>query len=964
MVTTLTQALDARTSETTFKFPEISPVVKPAPFSENLTPKLEYFPLENYPTLKDWVEAISLAQWDAIEEEIIAFCDEEERWQPYTRPDGDLNGEITYPAEAQLPYESGWYHFEQKDWSTPGKWASCQPEDIPHLIVADTESCRETEDSQYKPFLFGGLTRHGWYMWHCNDDKLPDTVPFPAGRIVIGHNFSNYDSRFLSCEQSLENGRQTTILDTLSMVTRYQGLSNQQTGRYKVAHDRAAQGQTTDPWYNHACEGGLDHVVEKLLGIKIDKGVRDAMEKNLWMGLYDAQPPQTIFEYWAQDVLYTARVFKKLYLELRYNFLPSTATWVGMAEMASCRVWLKDWEGFLADSDRKWRECKDYLASVVKERADLILEDTDGPVKYPQYEDKVRFESDTGGWFEASGGEDPDILIQGLPDGTFNISMFPLDKERSFVFRPGSDGKTYSFGKEPEPSDAYLKKERALHQSLKRVSADPNCLPLEQGDLITKLAAVFPAYKPTPYKSACFDWTPTRSGASKNVPKWYKDLSSTGTKKNPKNPFSVGTNIAVYLLGVLWDGEPIRYRKIGNKGGWVDHRGVPLPHPSGGENLGTPFCKDYLAYATAGKLTSSVLSQEQVVEIYRNILLSGQWTQFRSRYHDVYTHESEYEGLKFVKPAINPGGTVTGRAKSTVWVVTPNEKEIFDGSIKIGSDMQNYIVPPPGYKVVGADFTSQESWLATLLSDAQAGKIASNPWCRSVLYGDKKKGTDIHSVVASALDIDRSPAKNCNFAKQYGCGVQKLVIMLMLAGIPLEVAEHKAQQFVTLLQGPEGIAKAMFGTLRELSQIPAIRTAILGCRVPESLDHTYCGRNFVTTRQNWLIQSAGVDCIHALLTILNAFLIEYEVDAILLLHRHDAVYFAVKEGQEEIFEPCLQQAHYLTKQLAYEQAVAQANQLNKAKGHTVFIPTPPLECPDSQKWFDEVKVVDCVGAAG
>ena len=77
MVTTLMQALDARPSSQEFKFPEILPVKKEAPFSPELTPKLEYFPLEDYPTLKDWVEAIAHAQWDHIEEEIIAFINDE-----------------------------------------------------------------------------------------------------------------------------------------------------------------------------------------------------------------------------------------------------------------------------------------------------------------------------------------------------------------------------------------------------------------------------------------------------------------------------------------------------------------------------------------------------------------------------------------------------------------------------------------------------------------------------------------------------------------------------------------------------------------------------------------------------------------------------------------------------------------------------------------------------------------------
>ena len=96
MPPTLMQALDVRPVETEFKFPEITPVVKPAPFSPDLTPKLEYFPLEDYSTLKDWVEAIARAQWERIEEEILAFFQEEDQWVPY-------------PKGAPIPYESGWY---------------------------------------------------------------------------------------------------------------------------------------------------------------------------------------------------------------------------------------------------------------------------------------------------------------------------------------------------------------------------------------------------------------------------------------------------------------------------------------------------------------------------------------------------------------------------------------------------------------------------------------------------------------------------------------------------------------------------------------------------------------------------------------------------------------------------------------------------------------------------------------
>ena len=243
----------------------------------------------------------------------------------------------------------------------------------------------------------------------------------------------------------------------------------------------------------------------------------------------------------------------------------------------------------------------------------------------------------------------------------------------------------------------------------------------------------------------------------------------------------------------------------------------------------------------------------------------------------------------------------------------------------------------------------------SLLTDAQAGEIASNEWSRSVLYGDKNQGTDTHSLIASKFGIPREVGKTVNFASSYLAGVVTIANTLWMAlNCPREEAEKLAADFIELLKGDEGIAKETFATLKKLAKTPHIRTAIFGVKIPDSLNAAWSNNEFMTTRQNWQIQSPGVDCLHALIVLSKAFFEEYEIEAHLMLHRHDAVFWLVPQGKEEIAQDVLQTAHYWVKRLAYEQAVLHAHQLKAREG---FAGSPvALEPPDQTLWFSSVDV--------
>ena len=70
------------------------------------------------------------------------------------------------------------------------------------------------------------------------------------------------------------------------------------------------------------------------------------------------------------------------------------------------------------------------------------------------------------------------------------------------------------------------------------------------------------------------------------------------------------------------------------------------------------------------------------------------------------------------------------------------------------------IVCPDGYCFVGADVDSQELWIASLYGDSYfASMHGSTAIGWMTLQGKKKDGTDMHSVTANMVGINRDHAK-------------------------------------------------------------------------------------------------------------------------------------------------------------------------------------------------------------
>jgi DNA polymerase gamma 1 len=443
---------------------------------------------------------------------------------------------------------------------------------------------------------------------------------------------------------------------------------------------------------------------------------------------------------------------------------------------------------------------------------------------------------------------------------------------------------------------------------------------------------------------------------------WVLSPRSKWAKQNPgRNPhkwlialeekdYSLGVRITVQLLQLRWKGERISYIPKGKSGTWVSDSGEELPHPSGMEaNLSSPLCAKYLPHAETGILTSDRISQEQLISLIEESGLLTQWKSYRKRYASVWSYSSEWGD--YVICDLNPCGTVTRRATSKLWEVVPGKSK------KLGSNATDYLGAPEEYSVVGMDFDAQESGLAVVLTDAQTCQVMSSAWTKMILLGNSKDGTDNHSVIAKRFGIPRNPiAKGVNFAAQYGAGEEKIALTIF-AGVKdktMQECRHLAKDFFLFMKGPNGIARTTFQTLKEYANTPGLRTMILRVRIPESLDVLWAQNQFVTTRNNWTIQSPGQDMLHLLLTGIWAYGQEYDLDYFLLLGKHDAAYFAVRKGQEELFRQCCQSVHYRLKLATMHQARKQAVAFHGVRPTDGKIEDfVPLE---NHRWFAAIKV--------
>lgn len=246
---------------------------------------------------------------------------------------------------------------------------------------------------------------------------------------------------------------------------------------------------------------------------------------------------------------------------------------------------------------------------------------------------------------------------------------------------------------------------------------------------------------------------------------------------------------------------------------------------------------------------------------------------------------------------------------------------------------------PPGYNFVGADVDSQELWIASIIGDSHfAGLHGSTAFGWMTLQGKKTDGTDMHSRTASTVQITRDQAKILNYGRIYGAGERFAKSLLMqfnhrlteqeasekarkmysvTKGNPVFKLNYRGRQLATslginceelvsqeqinfmrksaresrklaqfaklskdeLVEGrlwDGGTESSMFNKLEEIAQSESPRTPVLNCRISRALEPRNVGKEFMTSRVNWVVQSSAVDYLHLMIVAMRFLCLQFK----------------------------------------------------------------------------------------
>lgn len=457
---------------------------------------------------------------------------------------------------------------------------------------------------------------------------------------------------------------------------------------------------------------------------------------------------------------------------------------------------------------------------------------------------------------------------------------------------------------------------------------------------------------PTEHTS-CLEWRPLKSGPNKGKPKWHVDFC--------KNP-TLGISAAPVILGLTMDNH--RLSKVGKDWKYGDKT---LTRPDGKTDIAlqTPLTNTFQPLA-ATEIINSVYPEVNVKKLYEELVSLSNWKSLQSRIKKIDYTPTMFGPNKSDRrlshiPNYVVHGTQTRRAADPVFLVAPKPLET-----RIGGELLGQIKAPPGYKIVGADFEACESWIFSVLGDwfhnPDEPFPGASEFSLAVLCGNKEKKTDIHSLMAQKLDLKRGVAKSANFALAYSAGVVSLANTFKLSALtPIteKEARQKASAFISTNKGDKqkieptklaqydvdeaalwvpfwsdelgesvdvkqtiqtyktGIAKDSFSAVN-LYASARCATPFLNVPMPESLHPSNTGRDFITTKSNWTIQSTGVDVLHILLTAIQALCKKHNLTYWPCLPIHDSVSYYVPDHQINQFKAVLQTTHLLCKAYCYK----------------------------------------------
>lgn len=449
------------------------------------------------------------------------------------------------------------------------------------------------------------------------------------------------------------------------------------------------------------------------------------------------------------------------------------------------------------------------------------------------------------------------------------------------------------------------------------------------------------------------DWfVNPRQRKLKGQPKWYKDAYDT---KAEKLKISIRSRVAPLLLRLKWQGYPLHHIPTN---GWCfkvplneatdnqreksvvqddDYVYLKVPHKDGETaNCGNPLAKSYIGSFEDKVLTSEYEAAKEALELNAK---SAYWISSRERILNQYVvwdsntcvdmnlPKKETGKYGIILPQMIAMGTVTRRAVEKTWLTASNAK-----INRIGSELKSMVQAPEGYKIVGADVDSEELWISSVIGDAQFGFHGATALGWMTLQGSKSEGTDLHSKTAQILGISRDKAKIFNYARIYGAGVKYATSLLMQynQGMEWEAAKVRALELYSSTKGEKehsarnpfkkpfwhgGTESYMFNALEDIALCKDPKTPVLGCSITDALKPKYTGKQFLTSRINWVVQSSGVDYLHLLIVSMEHLIERYKIDARFMLSVHDEVRYLTSDKDQHRTAMALQVANLWTRAL-------------------------------------------------
>ena len=410
------------------------------------------------------------------------------------------------------------------------------------------------------------------------------------------------------------------------------------------------------------------------------------------------------------------------------------------------------------------------------------------------------------------------------------------------------------------------------------------------------------------------DWTPRGyTGKYAFKPKWASCFLTGSDEK-----VTTKSRLSNLLLKLKWEDSPVINTK---DRGWCytdpDGNIQRIPHPKGNnDNVGQLLSKDFLVDMEVGRLSSEMPEAKRALDIAN---ATSYWTSVRKRVMDRIFLEVDNpygEHWNMMMPEIIAHGTVTRRTVESLMVTMCSTK-----GHRIGTELKSRIQCPPGWKVVGADFDGQELQIASIYADAwEGGFIGASPMAHTVLSGSKEKGTDAHTKLAKAINIDRDTAKGVGFAMLYGAGVRTIAGTIQKkfkdrGTNELRQYGNRALAFKKGQKSPDGYYEggSDSGCYNFMEGI-ALRTKVpqlpcLGTKISTALRPAAVGDDFHTGRINWTIQSSGAEMLAVILTATHWLARRFKISAQFILSIHDETWFMVPEKQAEAFSVAFQMAH-------------------------------------------------------